>query len=185
MTPGQQRLVALIGPTGVGKTTTIAKLAANFHLREQSPRGADNRRHIPHCGGGAAPNLRGHHRPADGSRCLTPQNEMRQAVDRLSEIRFNLHGHCRTQPAGRSEDPGTHENMLTEAQPDEVHLVLSSVSSVENLKKTAQAVLPDVGVTSLVLTKLDEATGLGGLITTAPQLPLAAELRDERPERAG
>ena len=30
----QRRLVALVGPTGVGKTTTIAKLAAHFRLRE-------------------------------------------------------------------------------------------------------------------------------------------------------
>jgi len=29
-----QQVLALIGPTGVGKTTTIAKLAANFHLFE-------------------------------------------------------------------------------------------------------------------------------------------------------
>jgi flagellar biosynthesis protein FlhF len=29
------RTVALVGPTGVGKTTTIAKLAANFKLREK------------------------------------------------------------------------------------------------------------------------------------------------------
>ncbi len=28
-------IVALIGPTGVGKTTTIAKLAANLKLREK------------------------------------------------------------------------------------------------------------------------------------------------------
>ena len=35
VTPGQRRVVALVGPTGVGKTTTIAKLAANFRLREK------------------------------------------------------------------------------------------------------------------------------------------------------
>ena len=35
MQPGQRRLVALVGPTGVGKTTTIAKLAANFRLKEK------------------------------------------------------------------------------------------------------------------------------------------------------
>lgn len=29
---GEQKVVALVGPTGVGKTTTIAKLAANYHL---------------------------------------------------------------------------------------------------------------------------------------------------------
>src|SRR5205085_2987206 len=30
-----RRIVALVGPTGVGKTTTIAKLAASFRLRQQ------------------------------------------------------------------------------------------------------------------------------------------------------
>ncbi|HUV38641.1 MAG TPA: hypothetical protein VMY39_03465, partial [Planctomycetota bacterium] len=33
LTAGERRVVALIGPTGVGKTTTIAKLAANFKIR--------------------------------------------------------------------------------------------------------------------------------------------------------
>ena len=35
VTRGSGRVVALVGPTGVGKTTTIAKLAANFRLREK------------------------------------------------------------------------------------------------------------------------------------------------------
>lgn len=34
--PGTCRAVALVGPTGVGKTTTLAKLAANFALREKA-----------------------------------------------------------------------------------------------------------------------------------------------------
>jgi flagellar biosynthesis protein FlhF len=34
LTPGKLKAVALIGPTGVGKTTTIAKLAAHFTLVE-------------------------------------------------------------------------------------------------------------------------------------------------------
>lgn len=33
--PASCKVVALIGPTGVGKTTTVAKLAANFALREK------------------------------------------------------------------------------------------------------------------------------------------------------
>ena len=32
---GQPKVVALVGPTGVGKTTTLAKLAAHFHLVEK------------------------------------------------------------------------------------------------------------------------------------------------------
>ena len=35
LTPGRLKAVALIGPTGVGKTTTIAKLAAHFALVQQ------------------------------------------------------------------------------------------------------------------------------------------------------
>jgi len=35
VTPGQRRLAALVGPTGVGKTTTIAKLAAHYRLKEK------------------------------------------------------------------------------------------------------------------------------------------------------
>ena len=35
VTPGRSRLVALVGPTGVGKTTTIAKLAAHYRLKRK------------------------------------------------------------------------------------------------------------------------------------------------------
>ena len=37
--PGTRRVVALVGPTGVGKTTTVAKLAANFKLAHGLPVG--------------------------------------------------------------------------------------------------------------------------------------------------
>ncbi len=33
--PGRQKMIALLGPTGVGKTTTAAKIAANFALMQQ------------------------------------------------------------------------------------------------------------------------------------------------------
>lgn len=32
--PGMRRLVALVGPTGAGKTTTLAKIAAHLHLQQ-------------------------------------------------------------------------------------------------------------------------------------------------------
>ena len=35
VTPGHCRVAALVGPTGVGKTTTIAKLAAHYRLKEK------------------------------------------------------------------------------------------------------------------------------------------------------
>jgi flagellar biosynthesis protein FlhF len=51
---------------------------------------------------------------------------------------------------------------LTEANADEIHLVLSSVAATRTLEETAERFMP-VGTTSLILTKLDEATGLGNV----------------------
>ena len=64
--------------------------------------------------------------------------------------------------------------LLAEARAEEVHLVLSSVSSLSALKKTAEK-FARVGTTSLLLTKLDEATALGNLLPllTDCQLPLS------------
>ena len=91
----------------------------------------------------------------------TPR-EMRQAVERLADLDLIL-----MDTAGRSPRDEVKiqelKSMLAEAAADEVHLVLSSVNSLENLKKTAKQ-FADVGVTALVLTKLDEATGLGNLV---------------------
>jgi flagellar biosynthesis protein FlhF len=94
---------------------------------------------------------------------------MRSAVQRLSGMDLIL-----LDTAGRSprDDVRIQElkSILHEAQPDEVHLVLSGVAGAAVLKRTAEQ-FRDVGVTALVLTKLDETSGLGNL------LPL---LRDSR-----
>ena len=160
VTPGERRLVALVGPTGVGKTTTIAKLAANFHLREHCRVGlitVDTYRIA------AVEQLRTYADIIDlPMEVVSTPREMREAVKRLADLDLIL-----MDTAGRSprDDVKIQELkcMLAEAEADEVHLVLSSVNSVENLRKTAQE-FGGVGVTALVLTKLDEATGLGSLI---------------------
>jgi flagellar biosynthesis protein FlhF len=160
VTPGQRRLVALVGPTGVGKTTTIAKLAGNFHLRERCRVGlitVDTYRIA------AVEQLRTYADIIDlPMEVVSTPREMRQAVDRLADFDLVL-----MDTAGRSPRDEVKiqelKCMLAEAEADEVHLVLSSVSSPENLKKTARQ-FAGVGVTALILTKLDEATGLGNLV---------------------
>ncbi len=160
VTPGERRLVALVGPTGVGKTTTIAKLAGNFHLRDRRRVGlitVDTYRIA------AVEQLRTYADIIDlPMEVVSTPREMRQAVERLSDLDLIL-----MDTAGRSPRDEVKiqelKNMLIEAEADEVHLVLSSVNSIENMKKTARQ-FADVGVTSLVLTKLDEATGLGNLV---------------------
>ena len=63
---------------------------------------------------------------------------------------------------------------LNEAQADEVHLVLSSVAGAATLQRTAEK-FGEIGTTALVLTKLDEATGLGNLLPLlrGSRLPLS------------
>jgi flagellar biosynthesis protein FlhF len=65
-------------------------------------------------------------------------------------------------------------SMMAEANPDEVHLVLSAAASARSLASAAEKFAP-VGVTSLLITKLDEATGLGNLLslTRAAALPVS------------
>jgi flagellar biosynthesis protein FlhF len=54
--------------------------------------------------------------------------------------------------------------MLGEAEPDEVHLVLSSAAGAKSLINTAEK-FAGVGTTAVVLTKLDEAHCLGHLVS--------------------
>lgn len=165
VTPGRRRTVALVGPTGVGKTTTIAKLAANFHLREGYQVGlitVDTYRIA------AVEQLRTYAEIIDlPMEVVSTPREMRQAVERLAHLDLVL-----VDTAGRSPRDAVRiqelKSFLTEARADEVHLVLSSVGSLASLCRTA-AEFARVGTSSLLLTKLDEATGLGSL------LPLLAD----------
>ena len=43
-------VIALVGPTGVGKTTTIAKLATKYRLQQGKTVDTSDSRHIPDCG---------------------------------------------------------------------------------------------------------------------------------------
>jgi flagellar biosynthesis protein FlhF len=160
VTSGRRRLVALIGPTGVGKTTTIAKLAANFHLRERRRVGlitVDTYRIA------AVEQLRTYADIIDlPMRVVATPQEMRDAVESMSNLDLVL-----LDTAGRSPQDEVKlqelEAFLTEADADEVHLVLSSGASAATLTRTAQR-FRGVGATSLILTKLDEAGGLGNIL---------------------
>ena len=152
--PGERRLVALVGPTGVGKTTTIAKLAANFRLKEKLKVGlitVDTYRIA------AVEQLRTYADIMDlPMEVVSTPREMRQAVARLADLDLVL-----MDTAGRSpkDDVRIQElkSMLADAKPDEVHLVLSAVGSAATLAKLVDR-FRCVGTTALLLTKLDEAT---------------------------
>jgi flagellar biosynthesis protein FlhF len=168
VTPGRRRVVALVGPTGVGKTTTIAKLAANFRLRDGVKIGlitVDTYRIA------AVEQLRTYAEIIDlPMKVVTGPTEMQKALDELAGMDLVL-----IDTAGRSprDEPRIQElkSLLAEAQVDEVHLVLSLTGSARGLEANAARFAP-AGVTSLILTKLDEAMGLGAIVSTARKLPL-------------
>lgn len=158
--PGRRRLVALVGPTGVGKTTTIAKLAANFRLREKRRVGlitVDTYRIA------AVEQLRTYADIIDlPMHVVSTPREMRSAVQQMADLDLIL-----MDTAGRSpRDEVKLQELrafLGEAQADDVLLVLSAMSGAATLSRTAER-FAEVGTTGLIVTKLDEATGLGNLL---------------------
>ncbi len=166
---GERRLVALVGPTGVGKTTTIAKLAAHYRLRERRKVAlitVDTYRIA------AADQLQTYADIIDvPMEVVSTPREMRAATERLQDYELVL-----MDTAGRSPRDEIKlqelKSMLAEAHADEVHLVLSAVAGASNLTRAAEQ-FAGVGTTALILTKLDEATGHGHLLAPIRQANLA------------
>jgi flagellar biosynthesis protein FlhF len=169
--PRRRRVVALVGPTGVGKTTTIAKLAANFHLRDRCRVGlitVDTYRVA------AVEQLRTYADIIDLPMEVVAQPaEMQPALERMADLDLVL-----LDTAGRSprDDLKIHElkAMLAEARADEIHLVLSAVASLSSHRRAIEQ-FDQVGATAMLLTKLDEATSLGTILPMlrASRLPIS------------
>jgi len=152
--------IALIGPTGVGKTTTLAKLAASFKLRQQRRVGlvtCDTYRIA------AVDQLRTYANiiglPLEVA--LTPA-EMQRAVHALRECDVVLVDTAGRGPGDRSRLDEL-QSCLDAAAPHEVHLVLSSTASQRVLMREAEA-FSALGADRVVLTKLDEAVSFGVLV---------------------
>lgn len=155
------RVVALIGPTGVGKTTTIAKLAANFSLMERK-------------------------RVA----MVTVDTYRIAAVEQLKtyaeiigvplEVVFNpddLQGAIRkfankdvifVDTAGRSPHNETQlaelKRFLDSAEPDEIILVLSATTRMEDLME-AYRKFNVTRIDKVIFTKLDETSRYGPILS--------------------
>ncbi len=150
-------VVALIGPTGVGKTTTIAKLAANLKLREKHRVGLitlDTYRI-------AAVDQLKKYADIIGAplRVVNTTDDLREAIASMSDCEYIL-----IDTAGRSPKDTMKLNelrgFLDAAQPDEVHLVLSTTASPECIQLAIDR-FNDVRVDKIIFTKLDEAAHVG------------------------
>ncbi len=174
---GRPLTIALVGPTGVGKTTTLAKLAASFKLKTGRKVGqitSDTYRIA------AVDQLRTYANiiglPLQV--VLTPA-DMRQAVHALSSPGGSGGGSasgCEViliDTAGRSQNDTLRIAELREfidaAHPHEVHMVLSATAGEKVLAKEAAA-FGSVGVNKVILTKMDEAASLGAVVGLLKQI---------------
>lgn len=160
---------ALVGPTGVGKTTTIAKLAARFALRHGPDEVAlvttDTYRV------GATEQLRTYARIMGVPvRITRPGEALGTILDDLSARRLVL-----IDTAGMSQrDIRLSEQlaMIREgSQLVQTYLVLAATSQELALDETVRA-FRGTRLDGCVITKLDEATALGGALSVVVQAKL-------------
>ena len=157
---GQAKVAALVGPTGVGKTTTIAKLAAHFKLREHMNVGLIT---IDTYRIAAVDQLKAYARIIDVPLevVLSPE-ELADAVSRMRWMDLIL-----IDTAGRGQNDATRLNelkaFLDAVRPDEIHLVLSSTATAGHLRSAAKR-FSELGADRIIFTKLDEAVGFGVIL---------------------
>ena len=165
--PGRREIVTLVGPTGVGKTTTIAKLAGHFHLRAGLRVGlitVDNYRV------GAIEQLQTY---ADimqiPLRSAANPDDLRNTIDEFDDVDMIL-----IDTAGRNplDDSKMNElrQLVCSAASNQVLLVLSLAAGPKMISRIADQ-FKSVAPSSLILTKLDETPDLGGLISIARNIP--------------
>jgi flagellar biosynthesis protein FlhF len=164
--PGVARRVALVGPAGAGKTTTLAKLAAHFGLRLKKRVAIIS---LDTQGLGSNEHMRRYAEiigvEMHAAQTVVGVKRVLRGMEGADLVLIDTHGVC----AGDREHFGRLAAMLRATRADEVHLVLpaSMIPSVQ--ARMAQRFGP-LGVSGVVLTHLDEAVGLGVVLNGIEKL---------------
>jgi len=161
-------VVALVGPTGVGKTTTIAKLAANFALFEGKSVGLIT---IDTYRIAAVEQLKTYSEIINlPIEVVYTAADFKRALQNLSNKQLIL-----IDTAGRSQKNKQQIRELKHffnGRPlNETHLVLSANTKLEDLLETADS-FKELNVNRLIFTKLDETNSLSNVVEVAERLQI-------------
>lgn len=163
LTPGQPKVVFFIGPTGVGKTTTIAKIASRYKVdmgKKVAFLTADTYRIA------AAEQLRTYANILDTPLTIIySAEEMNDAIERVKDydlVLVDTAGFSHKNDAQRSDMKHLVES-LDEEYDKEVYLVLSATTKYKDLVEIAD-MYHEISDYKMIFTKLDETTTYGNLL---------------------
>jgi flagellar biosynthesis protein FlhF len=165
--PGAKKVIMLVGPTGVGKTTSIAKLAARYsYLLDKKYKVGlivlDTYRI------GAVEQLMQYARMMKlGIETVVDPPEFTGALESLHYCDYILIDTMGSSPYDKKKIQKIHECL--EADRDlniEVALVMPSSIKYEDLKATYDNFTP-LGIDTMMFTKLDETRGFGNIFSLA------------------
>jgi flagellar biosynthesis protein FlhF len=156
----KQIIVAFIGPTGVGKTTTIAKLAANFtlyHKKRVAMITADTFRV------GAVEQLKLYGKILEiPVMVVNSPEEIRGLLSTLSEYELILVDTMGSSPNNKMQIKRI-KRMLEQLVPNEIHMVLSAASKTREIGEILDS-YSELNYDKLLFTKLDETKSYGVIL---------------------
>ncbi len=155
--------VALVGPTGVGKTTTIAKLAGRLSLVDKKKVGLIT---IDTYRIGAIEQLKTYAEIMNiPFRVVITIKEMGEAIEAMEDCDVIL-----IDTTGRSSKNTMQISELRafieKAEPDYVNMVISATTKNRDIKTTLNG-YSDLGYDGVIVTKLDETTVYGSIYNIA------------------
>ncbi|HLP17858.1 MAG TPA: flagellar biosynthesis protein FlhF [Bacteroidota bacterium] len=167
----RSKIIAFVGPTGVGKTTTIAKLSAIFSLVKKMKVAlisADTFRiaaidQLQTFATIASIDMDVAYKPKDMPLLL-------KKFASKDVIFIDTAGRNQRNP----KEIAQLEKILRAAQPDEVHMVLSSTASLRTMRDVVKRFAP-LTPNRIIFSKLDEASAFGNIVnlTADTRLPIS------------
>lgn len=188
------KVIMLVGPTGVGKTTTLAKISALYRYDAKAkarPKIAFITADLYRLA--AVEQLQKYTEILGVDLEVTySDDEVKQAIDKHKNaqlILFDTAGTCQR----NLPQLDALASIKEAAQPDEVHLVLSATSKFSDVIDVIEH-FKSIGPRRLLFTKIDESTTYGGLLNTVSkyEIPISyittgqnvpEDIEAARPER--